>query len=151
MKPAPALSGGLDQGCPEGSCDLMVPRERRSSYPCHVAWIFPSESLEGCPWAVNLHYHLALVFSKHWTPEECQNNNTEMVSESWRSLPAMAQAPLPSANVLDGCATPKVTVTLSSAICPAVGDLPNVWTHVSAKEQLEDSHVCSATFYIKQK
>lgn len=63
----------------------------------------------------------------------------------------MAQVPLPSADVLDGWAAPKVTVTLPSAIGAVVGDLHNVWTHVSAEEQLEDSHVCSATFYIKQK
>lgn len=74
----------------------------------------------GCPRAVNLYDYLALVFSKHWIPEECQNNDIEMVSESWRSLPATTQVPLPSADVLDGWAAPKVTVTLSSAICPVV-------------------------------
>lgn len=63
----------------------------------------------------------------------------------------MAQVPLPSGHVLDGWAAPKVTMTFSSVICPIVGDLPNVWMHVSAEEQLEDGHVCSATFYIKQK
>lgn len=150
MKPAPALSEGLDRGVQRARLTWWF-LVKNVLQVLDVAWIFPSDSVEGCPWAVNLYYHHALVFSKHWTPEECHNNNAEMVRESWRSLPAMAQVPLPSADVLDGCATPKVTVTLSSAICPAVGDLPNVWTRVSAKEQLEDSHVCSATFYIKQK
>lgn len=109
----------------------------------------PQSQWKGCPRAVNLYDYLALFFSKHWISEECQNNDIETVSESWRSLPATAQVPLPSADVLAGWAAPKVTVTLSSAICPVV--CPESECMFFAEEQLEDGHVCSATFYIKQK
>lgn len=63
---------------------------------------------------------ITLLWFSLRAPEEHQNNDIEMVSDSWGRLPAVAQVPLPSADVLHGWAAPKVTVTLSSAVCPVV-------------------------------